>query len=57
MLRPAWVLVMARVVGDTVMIEEDANVEKHLAEALMMNGGIPREKIIQAYQGERVSAI
>jgi len=49
-LRPAWVLVMARVEGDCIIIEEDATLEKHLVDALVMNGGIPREKIILAYQ-------
>jgi hypothetical protein len=54
-LRPAWVLVMARVVGDKIVIEEDTTVEKHLVDALMVNGGVPRDKIILAYKGEVVS--
>jgi hypothetical protein len=50
--RPAWVGVMARVVGDYVVIDEDTSVDKPLYEALMANGGVPREKIILAYRGE-----
>ena len=49
---PAWVFVMARVVGDKVIIEEDTTLEKHLVDALVHNGGIPRENIILAYKGE-----
>ena len=49
--RPAWVIVMARVVGDHVIIDEDTT-DKPLVEALMINGGIPREQIILAYAGE-----
>ena len=49
-LRPAWVLVMARVDGDRIIIEEDATLEKHLVDALALNGGIPREKIVLAYK-------
>jgi hypothetical protein len=49
-LRPAWVLVMARVDGDRIIIEEDATLEKHLVDALVVNGGIPREKIVLAYK-------
>jgi len=50
--RPAWVSVMARVVGDTIIIDEDTSLDKPLYEALMVNGGVPREKIILAYKGE-----
>lgn len=49
---PVWVFIMARVEGDFVIIEEDTSMNKHLYEALMKNGGIPREKIILAYKGE-----
>lgn len=49
--RPAWVVVMARVVGDIVIIDEDTT-DKPLVDALMINGGIPREQIILAYAGE-----
>lgn len=49
--RPAWVAVMARVVGDYVVIDEDST-DKPLVDALMMNGDVPREKIILAYRGE-----
>jgi hypothetical protein len=49
--RPVWAVVMARVVGDYVVIDEDTT-DKPLVDALMINGGIPREKIILAYAGE-----
>ena len=52
--RPSWVFVMARVVGDYVIIEEDGPPDKPLVEALMVNGGIPREQIILAYKGETI---
>ncbi|MEO8608498.1 MAG: element excision factor XisI family protein [Chloroflexota bacterium] len=53
-LRPAWVLVMARVVGDKIIIDEDSTLEKHLVDALMVNGGVPRANIVLAYKGEPV---
>ncbi len=49
--RPAWAVVMARVVGEYVVIDEDTT-DKPLVDALMINGGIAREKIILAYAGE-----
>ena len=49
--RPAWVVVMARVVGEYVVIDEDTT-DKPLVDALMINGGIARERIILAYAGE-----
>lgn len=49
--RPADVVVMARVVGDTIIIDEDTT-DKPLYEALMHNAGIPREQIVLAYAGE-----
>jgi hypothetical protein len=42
---------MAKVVDDKVIILEDTT-DKPLYEALMVNGGIPRERIILAYKGE-----
>lgn len=51
--RPAYVVVMARLVGDKVVIDEDSTFDKPLYEALMVNGGIPREQIILAYAGEQ----
>src|SRR5690349_6295261 len=48
---PARVVVMARVVGDYVVIDEDTT-DKPLVDALMINGGIPREQIVLAYAGE-----
>lgn len=50
--RPSWVFVMARVVSDYVVIDEDGPADKTLSEALMVNGGVPREKIILAYRSE-----
>jgi hypothetical protein len=50
--RPAYALVMARVVGDKIVIEEDRSFDKPLYEALMANASIPREQIILAYAGE-----
>ncbi len=52
--RPAWVLVMAQVIEDYVVILEESAIDKPLVEALMKNGGIPREKIILAYAGEKL---
>jgi hypothetical protein len=44
-------MVLARIVGDYVLIEAD-NTDKPLVDALVYNGGIPREKIILRYAGE-----
>ncbi len=52
--RPAYVNIMARVVGDYIVIEEDYNLDKPLLEALMVNGHVPREKIILAHKGEKL---
>jgi len=46
----AGVVVLARIVGDKVVIEEDTT-NKKLADALIQNG-IARENIILAYDGE-----
>lgn len=48
----ADVVVLARVVGDKVVIEHDGT-DKPLVEALLYRG-IPRDKIILAYAGEPV---
>lgn len=48
---------MARLVGDYIIIEEDTTLEKHLAEALIVNGGVPRHKIICAYKGETLPVL
>jgi hypothetical protein len=53
-MRPAWVVVMARVVGDKIIIEEDCSLDKPLYEALIHNGGVPREQIVLAYAGEKL---
>src|SRR5688572_13049404 len=52
--RPAWVMLMARVLGDTIVIEEDTALDKPLHEALIINQDIPREKIVLAYKGEKL---
>jgi hypothetical protein len=48
---PVCAVVMARVVGDYIVIDEDTT-DKPLVDALVINGGTPREKIILAYAGE-----
>ena len=53
----SWVFVMARVAGDKIIIEEDSTVEKHLVDALIHNGGIPRDHIILAYKGEAAPSV
>lgn len=45
------VVVMAQVIGETVIIIEDTT-DKPLYEALMMNGNIPRQQIVLIYAGE-----
>lgn len=46
----AGIIVMARIVGDKVIIDEDTT-DRPLYEALMRSG-IPREQIVLAYAGE-----
>lgn len=46
------VVVVARIVDDTVIIEEDTT-DRPLFEELM-RAGVPREKIVLAYAGEKV---
>jgi len=48
----AMVVVLARIVGDKVVIEEDTT-DKKLVDALLQRG-IPRDQIILAYQGEPI---
>lgn len=50
--RPAWVMLMARVTGNKVIVDEDTALDKPFHEALMKNASIPREQIILAYAGE-----
>lgn len=50
---PAAIVVSARIVGDTVIIDEDTT-DKPLVDRLV-DSGIPREKIILAYAGEPVT--
>ena len=52
-----WILMMARVVSDTIVIEEDNSLEKRLVGALMVNGGIARDKIVLAYKGEKAAPV
>ena len=47
------IVVMARVVGDAIVIDEDTT-DKPLVDALMVNAHIPRDKIILAYQSETI---
>lgn len=49
---PASVVVMARVVGEWVIIEDDKT-DKPLFRALMQRG-VPRSQIILAYDGEAI---
>lgn len=48
----AGVVVLARIVGDQVVIEEDAT-DRPLVDALMQRG-IPRSQIVLAYEGEPI---
>jgi hypothetical protein len=48
----ALVVVLARVVGDKVVIEEDTT-DKKLIDALLQRG-IPRSQIVLAYAGEPI---
>jgi hypothetical protein len=48
----AGIVVMARIVGDKVIVEEDTT-DKPLVDALIQRG-IPREQIILAYRGEPI---
>ncbi len=49
---PAEIMVMARLEGDTVVIETDTT-NRPLVDALVA-AGIPREKIVLAYAGEPI---
>jgi len=55
-MRPTWTTVCARVVGGYIVIEEDTYIDKPLVDALMVNAGIPRDRIILAYKGETLPA-
>ena len=52
--RPSYLVALARVIGNYVVIDEDGALDKPLHEALMVNGGVPREQIILAYKGETI---
>ncbi len=47
------IVVLARIVDDLIVIEEDTT-DKPLLDALMVNGDIPREQIVLAYIGETI---
>lgn len=47
----SWVMMLARVVGNLVIIDEDTVMDKKLVYALLQ-AGIPREQIVLAYEGE-----
>ncbi len=47
------IVVMARVVGEYIVIDEDTT-DKPLVDALIINAGLAREKIVLAYQGEAI---
>ncbi|MBZ0315024.1 MAG: XisI protein [Anaerolineae bacterium] len=49
---PVEIMVMARLEGDTVIIEAD-NTNRPLVDALVA-AGIPRDKIVLAYAGEPI---
>jgi hypothetical protein len=48
----AYVVILARIADDHIIIEEDTT-DKPLVNALLQRG-VPREKIVLAYQGEPV---
>lgn len=48
---PTRVVVMAQVIGEQVVILEDTT-DKPLVDALIINGGVPREQIVLAYKGK-----
>jgi hypothetical protein len=52
---PLRVILMAEVVGEYVLILEDRT-DKPLVDALIVNGGIPRDKIVLAFAGETLPA-
>ena len=47
------IVVMAHVIGDYIIIDEDTT-DKPLVDALIISAGLPREKIILAYQDEAI---
>lgn len=53
---PTEIVVMARVVGDLIVIEVDTT-DKPLIDALTANQKILREKIILAYAGETITEV
>ena len=52
---PVRTVMLAEVIGDYVIIQTDRT-DKPLVDALMVNGGIPRDKIVLAYAGETLPA-
>lgn len=55
--RPSYVITLARIVDDYIVIDEDGAIDKPLHQALMVNANIPLEQIILAYQGETTPAV
>ncbi|MBZ0306890.1 MAG: XisI protein [Anaerolineae bacterium] len=53
--QPARAVVMARVVGEHIIIEADTT-DKPLVDALVQKG-IPRQQIVLAYAGEKLPAL
>jgi hypothetical protein len=51
---PSRIMVMAQIIDEKVLIIEDVT-DKPLVDALMVNAGIPREKIVLIYKGETTS--
>lgn len=51
---PSRVIVMARVVGDKIFIDEDIT-DKPLVDALLQNGNVPGDQIVLLYAGERIN--
>jgi hypothetical protein len=54
LMKNAGITVMARIVGDTVVIDEDKT-DRPLFESLV-EAGIPRKKIVVAYAGEKLES-
>lgn len=51
------ILIMARISGGKIVIEEDTMPDKPLYQSLIVNAGIPRDGIILAYDGESLPAL
>lgn len=49
-----YVINMAHLAGDMIVIDEERVLDKPLYEALIWNAGIPRSQIVLAYAGEKL---